>query len=389
MPASFVAEPVAPLLAMELRAAVGSAVFAVLGGAGVYLLLPRPRGRSVVAGGVLALLALLALGVLLSPVPLTVETFLFYVFAAVAVISGCLLITQRNPARAALSFALVVLSSCGLFLLQAAPFLMAATVIIYAGAIIVTFLFVLMLAQQEGPSDADARSHEPVWSVFAGAALLGTLLYLLAETYSPAALDGFADRLQGIDRDAAQVQALADQPPEEADGPLQKIEADLAGFQKWLDERVQPTERPEETRASHLPDDGRRLRAALEDASAKVAGQRNNAQKNGQPVRADELQAALGQVRDAAAQAVAGLGALQPSERRPLSEFSGPRANLPPQALRRDAEGRPELPAENVGFLGRSLFTDYLLPVELGGTLLLVATVGAIAIATRRAERLP
>jgi NADH-quinone oxidoreductase subunit J len=388
MPASFVAEPLAPLLAMELRAAVGSAVFAVLGGAGVYLLLPRPRGRSVVAGGVLALLALLALGVLLSPVPLTAETFLFYVFAAVAVISGCLLITQRNPARAALSFALVVLSSCGLFLLQAAPFLMAATVIIYAGAIIVTFLFVLMLAQQEGPSDADARSHEPVWSVFAGAALLGTLLYLLAETYSPAALDGFADRLQGIDRDASQVLALADQPPAEADAPLQKIETDLAGFQKWLDERVQPAERPEETRAAHLPDDGRRLRAALEEASAQVGRQRNNAQ-NGQPVRADELQAALGQVRDAAGQAVAGLGALQASERRPLSEFSGPRANLPPQALRRDAEGRPELPAENVGYLGRSLFTDYLLPVELGGTLLLVATVGAIAIATRRAERLP
>ena len=38
-------------------------------------------------------------------------------------------------------------------------------------------------------------------------------------------------------------------------------------------------------------------------------------------------------------------------------------------------------PAENSAYLGRSLFTDYLLPVELGGTLLLVATVGAIAIA--------
>ena len=37
--------------------------------------------------------------------------------------------------------------------------IMAATIIIYAGAIIVTFLFVLMLAQQEGPSDAAARSR--------------------------------------------------------------------------------------------------------------------------------------------------------------------------------------------------------------------------------------
>ena len=43
------------------------------------------------------------------------------------------------------------------------------------------------------------------------------------------------------------------------------------------------------------------------------------------------------------------------------------------------------MPAENAAYLGRSLFTDYLLPVELGGILLLVATIGAIAIAQRRA----
>lgn len=60
------------------------------------------------------------------------ETVLFYVFSAIGLISGTLLITQHNPARAAISFALVILSTCGLFLLLAAPFLMAATIIIYA-----------------------------------------------------------------------------------------------------------------------------------------------------------------------------------------------------------------------------------------------------------------
>ena len=54
----------------------------------------------------------------------------------------------------------------------------------------------------------------------------------------------------------------------------------------------------------------------------------------------------------------------------------------------RDAQGRSVLPAENVAYLGRTLFSDYLLAVELGGTLLLVATVGAIAIAGRRPEGL-
>ena len=60
-------------------------------------------------------------------------------------------------------------------------------------------------------------------------------------------------------------------------------------------------------------------------------------------------------------------------------------------AVRRHAApiSRPQpLPAENVAGLGRTLFTDYLLAVELGGTLLLVATIGAIVIAGRRAEEL-
>src|SRR5204863_164650 len=88
-----------------------------------------------------------------------------YAFAGIAIIGGIQVVTQRNPVHAALSFALVVLATCGLFLLQAAPFLFAATMIIYAGAIVVTFLFVIMLAQQEGYSSADARSREPEASV--------------------------------------------------------------------------------------------------------------------------------------------------------------------------------------------------------------------------------
>ena len=112
------------------------------------------------------------------------ETVLFYAFSGIAIVSGALLVTQRNPARAALSFALVVLSTCGLFLLLAAPFLMAATIIVYAGAIVVTFLFVLMLAQQEGLSDADARSREPLLATLTGFVLLGALLYVLKLGYA-------------------------------------------------------------------------------------------------------------------------------------------------------------------------------------------------------------
>src|SRR5207237_6313103 len=128
------------------------------------------------------------------------ETILFYAFSGIAVVSGGLLVTQRNPVRAALSFALVVLSTCGLFLLQAAPFLMAATIIIYAGAIVVTFLFVIMLAQQIGTSDADQRSREPLLSCVAGVVLLAAVLGLLQQTYG---VERFDDLLARADRAAA------------------------------------------------------------------------------------------------------------------------------------------------------------------------------------------
>ena len=171
------------------------AVPLALGGVAVYLLLPRARSISSVWGAGLSGAAFLAAGaILVWGKSVTPERFLFYVFSGIAVAAGALLVTQRNPVHAALSFALVVLSTCGLFLLQAAPFLMAATTIIYAGAIVVTFLFVIMLAQQEGLSDADHRSREPLLSVVAGFVLLGALLYVLNRTYDTRELDVLIDR---------------------------------------------------------------------------------------------------------------------------------------------------------------------------------------------------
>jgi hypothetical protein len=80
-------------------------------------------------------------------------------------------------------------------------------------------------------------------------------------------------------------------------------------------------------------------------------------------------------LEEAKPEAERSVGRLRPPDRVLLSPFSGTPANQPPQPL----------PAENVAGLGRSLFTDYLLAVELGGTLLLVATVGAVVISFRRA----
>src|SRR5262245_10862601 len=177
----------------------------VIGLAAVYLLLPRPRPYRTIWGGIGGGLAIVLAGILVIRTGgVSVESVLFYTFSGIAVLSGGLLVTQPNPARAALAFALVVLSTCGLFLLQAAPFLMAATTIIYAGAIIVTFLFVLMLAQQEERSDADWRSREPLLASVAGFVLLGALLAVLQLTYHHPKTNAALEQLDAeLDRAAA------------------------------------------------------------------------------------------------------------------------------------------------------------------------------------------
>jgi NADH:ubiquinone oxidoreductase subunit 6 (subunit J) len=395
------------MFAVDLVPVVGVAVPAALGLAAVYVLLPRPGRRPVLVGAVLGVLALVATGVLLVAAAPPVELILFYIFSAIAIIAGVLLITQRNPARAALSFALVVLSTCGLFLLLAAPFLMAATIIIYAGAIIVTFLFVLMLAKQEGRSDADYRSREPLLASLAGFLLLGTLLYVLWQTYRSPNLPELDSRLEATKAHVNELVALggrdAQQPSaDEAAKHLDGLKSFLADFQQWVDHHTVHAGEPPGENKLPLPGNGGPLGAALEDAAVEVRNQEHNLQAQ-RPVQWQDLQKSMVAVRAAGISVRNSFGVLPPPEalplpndgqpqenaQVPLSPFSGPPANVPLQDLRRDDQGRPELPAENVTYLGRSLFTDFLLPIELGGTLLLVATIGAIAIASRRAERTP
>ena len=154
----------------------------VLGWLAVWLLLPREKARSRVLGSLFALGALLTLQMaLLPPAGNFVRDALFYLFAASAILSGGLMITDRNPVFAALWFALSTLAVCGLFLLNSAPFLSAATIIVYAGAIIVTFLFVIMLAQQSGAANYDHRPVQPMMASVLSFVLLGALLFALQE----------------------------------------------------------------------------------------------------------------------------------------------------------------------------------------------------------------
>lgn len=154
-----------------------------LGWLAIWLLMPKEGQKTRILGGLVAIGALLSLKyTMLPPAGDAVRNGLFYVFAFTAVGSAALMITDRSPVYAALWFAVVTLSVCGLFLLNSAPFLAATTIIVYAGAIVVTFLFVIMLAQQtDSGANYDQRPYQPGFASFFSFLLLGALLFTLQE----------------------------------------------------------------------------------------------------------------------------------------------------------------------------------------------------------------
>src|SRR6185295_1225834 len=70
---------------------------------------------------------------------------LFYLFAGLMLICGALVVTQRNPVTSAMLLILVFFFMAGLFVLLEAFFLAVIQVLVYAGAVMVLFLFVMML----------------------------------------------------------------------------------------------------------------------------------------------------------------------------------------------------------------------------------------------------
>jgi NADH-quinone oxidoreductase subunit J len=99
----------------------------------------------------------------------------FLTVAMVAVVSGAATIVTRSPVYSAIWFALALVGVAGVLLVLGAQFLGVATIVVYAGAILVMFLFVLMLAQPSGLAPYDRVSNEPLLSAVAGAVLLGLL----------------------------------------------------------------------------------------------------------------------------------------------------------------------------------------------------------------------
>lgn len=78
-------------------------------------------------------------------VPVLLQTVMFYIFAVIAVASGVMVVSSRNPVHSVLFLILAFFNSAGLFILLGAEFLAMILVIVYVGAVAVLFLFVVMM----------------------------------------------------------------------------------------------------------------------------------------------------------------------------------------------------------------------------------------------------
>jgi NADH-quinone oxidoreductase subunit J len=152
-----------------------SALAILLAAVSLWLMLPRGNARG---RGIGMMLGAVALGLAAAQLPLLgrwMADGIFLVLAAVTVISAVSAITFRNPVYCAIWFGLSLLGVAGLFFFAGAQFLAVATVVVYAGAILVTFLFVLMLAQPEGKASYDRTSWEASISAAIGMIIVGVL----------------------------------------------------------------------------------------------------------------------------------------------------------------------------------------------------------------------
>ena len=109
------------------------------------------------------------------------QNILFYIFSALTLGCGVLVIANpfsRNPVTSAMFLVLTIISMAGLFVLLHAFFLAAVQILVYAGAVIVLFLFVIMLLDLK----AEALRRLKIYGLIAGAVSVGAILTIFLKS---------------------------------------------------------------------------------------------------------------------------------------------------------------------------------------------------------------
>ncbi|MCB9853985.1 MAG: NADH-quinone oxidoreductase subunit J [Phycisphaerales bacterium] len=162
-----------------------------LGAAGIYVGMPREakadrRGLFVIfvaaAAGMFCLVMHRILG--------DVANHVAFVILSLFALGGAgRMITHPKPVYSAVYFIIVILSTSAMLILAGAEFLGLVLVAVYAGAILVTYAFVIMLSQQStmhserfrNALDYDRATREPAWTVIAGFVLSATIAGMIVQ----------------------------------------------------------------------------------------------------------------------------------------------------------------------------------------------------------------
>jgi NADH-quinone oxidoreductase subunit J len=294
----------------------------------MWLLLPRGNHPGRVLGAILGVASLFLFARLGAKIGGAGIEWIYGTLAVVAIISSVCTVTFRSPVYCALWFALSLLCTAGLFMVQGAQFLAVATIVVYAGAILVTFLFVLMLAQPGGGAYYDRVSWEGMLAATTGAVVVGVLTMTIVRAFNPA-------------RDPDVLAVIAD-----------------------FDTRAGTSLSPDHVRRANLRQDesgedgGWKLELDVSENAPPLADQDKVRLKSRLVHRVPELVNAKATPDD-------------------LELTFGTHFGVVP----REREGANGVNAtEHVATLGGQLFGRHLIAIEVAGTLLLVALVGAVAI---------
>jgi NADH:ubiquinone oxidoreductase subunit 6 (subunit J) len=296
----------------------------------MWLLLPRGNQPGRILGAVLGVGSLVLFARLGAKIGGAGIEWIYGTFAVIAIISAVCTVTFRSPVYCALWFALSLLCTAGIFMVQGAQFLAVATIVVYAGAILVTFLFVLMLAQPGGGAYYDRVSWEGMLAATTGAVVVGVLTMTIVRVFNPA-------------RDPDVLAAIADFEVTGTGPQLSQEHVRRAALRR---------DAPDE--------DGRWILELDFDDDAPQLSERDQSRLKSRLVqRVPEL-------NDANA---------TPDK---LELAVGTHRGVVPRAAGDRAGGVHA--SEHVATLGGQLFGRHLIAIEVAGTLLLVALVGAVAI---------
>lgn len=113
------------------------------------------------------------------------DFIIFYLFAGLVVIAALGVVALRSAVYSALSLAVVFVSLAALYVLLSAPFIAAAQVMIYAGAILILFVFVIMMLSPGVDQGAGALKRQRPLAILFGIALVAELVAVLAMAVLP------------------------------------------------------------------------------------------------------------------------------------------------------------------------------------------------------------